>query len=232
MGEIVVPKGRGAFTSVGKDNGKSWYAFVKGSPLDGSTPEKSFNHEAVTLGVMSIEQRLNDLGYDLVVDGTYGPKVKRAIKDFQKKNGLSVTGEIGYSTGPLLWHDHIASVGASYKYPAKYIWGTMKQESAGDPGAVGYDTPGDRGLFQFNTLVHEVTYEEAHNFEWATEAAFTRFQRAWNKYQGKGPELRLNCTILQHKSPYSADVWFDTEVSPGPISSDYVSKVKAFAETF
>jgi len=225
-------KGRGAFTSVGKDNGKSWYSFVRKQPIDGSNPTASFNHEAVHLGVKSIEKRLNDLGFDLVEDGTYGVKVKRAVKQFQSENGLYVSGEVGYSTGPELWRTHIESVGESYKYPAKYVWGTMKQESAGDPGAVGYDTPGDRGLFQFNTLVHEVTYEEAHDFEWATEAAFTRFQRAWNKYAGKGPELRVNCTILQHKSPHSADVWFNTEASPGPVSDDYVSKVKAFAETF
>jgi hypothetical protein len=229
---MVDVKGRGAFTSVGKDNGKSWYAFVKGSPLDGSSPEKSFNHEAVTLGVMSIEQRLNDLGYDLVVDGTYGPKVKKAIKDFQKKNGVSVTGEIGYTTGPLLWHDHIASVGVSYKFPTELIWGIMKQESGGDPGAVGYDTPGDRGLFQFNTLVHAVTYEQAHDFEWATETMFTRFSRAWKDYAGKGEELRINCSIMQHKSPVAADYWFATGEPSGPISVDYVSKVKGFAKTF
>lgn len=229
----MAEKGRGAFTSVGKDNGKSWYAFVRNEPLDGSSPEKGFNYEAVHLGVKSIEKRLNDLGLaDLVVDGTYGRKVKRGIKKFQAANGIYVSGEIGYSTGPMLWHDHIKSVGESYTYPAEYIWGTMKQESGGDPGAVGYDTPGDRGLFQFNTLVHEVTYEEAHDFEWATEAAFTRFQRAWKRYAGKGPELRLNCTILQHKSPAAADSWFNTETSPGPISENYVSKVKAFAKTF
>jgi hypothetical protein len=228
----VSEKGRGAFTSVGKDNGKSWYAFVKGSPLDGSSPEKGFNYEAVTLGVLSIEQRLSDLGYDVKVDGLFGPRAKLAVRDFQENKGLPISGEIGYTTGPELWRDYIGTVGASYKYPAKYIWGTMRQESGGDPGAVGYDTPGDRGLFQFNTLAHEISYDQAHDFEWATEAAFTRFQKAWNKYAGKGADLRLNCTILQHKSPAAADSWFDTETSPGPISEDYVSKVKAFALTF
>jgi hypothetical protein len=228
----VSEKGRGAFTSVGKDNGKSWYAFVKNTPVDGSSPEKGFNYEAVHLGVLSIEQRLFDLGYDVKVDGLFGPRVKLAVRDFQEKRGLPVSGEIGFTTGPELWRDYIKTVGASYKYPAQYVWGTMRQESGGDPGAVGYDTPGDRGIFQFNTLAHEVTYEEAHNFEWATETAFTRFQKAWNKYAGKGPDLRLNCTILQHKSPYSADVWFETGESPGPISDDYVSRVKAFALTF
>jgi hypothetical protein len=228
MAEI---KGRGAFTSVGKDNGKSWYAFVKGSPLDGSTPEKSFNYQAVTLGVKSIEQRLVDLGYDLVVDGTYGPRVKRAIKDFQKKNGVSVTGEIGYTTGPLLWKDHIQSTGLAFKFPTKYIWGIMKQESGGDPGAVGYDTPGDRGLFQFNTLIG-YNLEDAHDYQKATDTMFARFASSWKEYAGKGEELRVNCSIMQHKSPVAADYWFATGQPSGPISVDYVSKVKAFSETF
>lgn len=225
-------KGRGAFTRVGKDNGRSWYAWVKGSAIDGSSPEKSFNHEAVHLGVKSIQGRLVQLGYALNVDGTYGPKVKRAIKDLQKRNGITPTGEVGYATSLLLWKDVIGGVGQSYNFPSGLVWGVMRQESAGDPGAVGYDTPGDRGLFQFNTLVHAVTYDQAHDFDWATETMFTRFAGAWKKYAGKGVDLRTNCSIMQHKSPVSADLWYENEVSPGPISSDYVSKVKAFSLTF
>lgn len=229
---MVDVKGRGAFTSVGKDNGKSFYAYVKGSPLDGAAPEKSFNHEAVHLGVLSIEQRLADLGYDIVVDGKYGPKVRKAVKNFQKLYSLPESGEVGYTTGPYLWHDVIAGVGESYKFPAKYIFGLMKAESGGDPGAVGYLTPGDRGLFQFNTLVHDITYEQAHDFDWATENAFIRFAGAWKKYSGKGETIRINCSILQHKSPVAAQSWYDNEESPGAVSSDYVSRVRAFAKTF
>jgi Putative peptidoglycan binding domain len=229
---VDVVKGRGAWTSVGKDSGRSYYEFHKGEPMDGSSPEKSFNHEAVTLGVKSIEQRLNDLGYDLVVDGTYGPRVKKAVADFQGKNGISKVGNVGWITGPALWHDHIESVGLAFKFPTSYVWGIMRQESGGDPGAVGYDTPGDRGLFQFNTLVHDITPAQAHDFQYATDTMFARFGNAWRKYQGKGPELREACSILQHKSPASADQWFETGESPGPVSSDYVSKVKAFSLTF
>jgi hypothetical protein len=182
--------------------------------------------------VKSIEQRLNDLGYNLVVDGTYGPKVKRAIKDFQGRNGISKVGNVGVITGPALWHDYIWEAGLNFNFKTEYVWGIMRQESGGDPGAVGYDTPGDRGLFQFNTLVHDITVEQAHDFHYATDAMFTRFNSAWNRYKGKGPELRENCAILQHKSPVSAEQWWETGESPGPVSSDYVSKVKAFSLTF
>ena len=233
MAELdLFENGRGAFTSVGKDNGEDYYSFVKGSPLDGSSPEKGFNYEAVNLGVKSIEDRLVALGYSVKVDGIYGPKVKAAVRSFQKSNGLSVDGRVGRITGPLLFREVIASVATSYSFDPALVYGIMKMESGGDPGAVGWLTPGDRGLFQFNTLVHDITYQQAHDYDWATETMFFRFNRAWSDYKGKGPDLRINCSILQHKSPVAADQWFETGVSPGPVSEDYVSKVRAFARTY
>jgi hypothetical protein len=221
--------GRGAFTRIGKDNGLSNYGFVRGRPQDGSSPEKGFNYEAVHLGVKSIEGRLVQLGYDVIVDGKLGPKVKGAVKDFQRKNGLYVSGEVGSLTGPALFKGVITEVGQSYKFDESFIYGVMLAESGGDPGAVGYLTPGDRGLFQFNTLVHDVTYEQAHDFDWATEAMFTRFAGAWDRYQGKGPELRINCSIAQHKSPVEADQWYQTRTAPSDVIETYVGRVRAFA---
>lgn len=225
--------GRGAFTRDGKDNGRDYYSFVRGLPLDGSTPEKSFNYEAVNLGVRSIENRLVELGYDVKVDGIYGPKVKAAVKEFQKSVGLSYDGTVGRNTGPRLFRGPIETFSRPYGYDPALIFGILKMESGGDPGAVGYFTPGDRGIFQFNTVEHkEITYEMAHDYLWATEEMCARFNRAWNRYQGKGPELRINCSIIQHKSPAAADSWFVSGIPFGPISEDYVSKVRAFALTY
>lgn len=45
-----------------------------------------------------LQNRLNELGYKLDVDGRCGPKTKTAIKDFQKKKHLVVDGYCGAAT--------------------------------------------------------------------------------------------------------------------------------------
>lgn len=228
----MIELGRGAFTTVGKDNGLSSYGYRRGKPVDGRSPEKGFNYEAVNLGVLSIEQRLADLGYDLLVDGKFGAKVKRAVKDFQRRNSLPVSGDVGYTTGPVLFKGHIESVGQSHKFAAEYVYGCMRAESGGDPGAVGYHTPGDRGLYQYNTLIHDITYQEAHDFDWSTEAVFTRYDKAWKRYAGKGPDLRLDCSIAQHNAPGWADQWYQSGEAPNDTIKKYVGKIRAFALEF
>lgn len=43
----------------------------------------------------TVQSKLNDLGYGLVVDGKKGPKTEGAIRDFQAKNALKVDGIAG-----------------------------------------------------------------------------------------------------------------------------------------
>jgi hypothetical protein len=228
--------GRGAWTAFGKDNGSIYYEYIARKPFDGSTPEKGSDYEAVHLGVKAIEDRLVSLGYDdgwddFVADGVFKVRTKRMVRRYQRDHGFPVSGIVGATTGSHLFGTYIAEAGLPFRFDSAYVYGIMRQESAGDPGAVGWMTPGDRGLFQFNTLVQEITYEEAHGYVEATDRMLSRFNNAWQKYKGKGEELRIDCAILQHKDPSSADKWFATGVSPGPISSDYVSKVRAFSAT-
>jgi hypothetical protein len=230
--------GRGAWTRIGKDNGEVYYKYTKNKPLDGSTPNVSLSHQAVNLGVKAIQTRLVDLGYDkdlkneLVIDGVYGRKTRRLVKRFQADNGIYVGGVVGPTTGTALWRGAIAEVGQTFNFDPKYIYGIMQQESGADPGAVGYLTPGDRGLYQFNTLVHDITYEEAHDYMNATERVFARFNNAWHKYKGKGNELRVNCSIAQHNAPAWANEWFVFGVPPNKTIELYVSKVRSAAETY
>lgn len=48
----------------------------------------------------AVQQRLNDLGANppLVVDGSYGPKSRAAVMDFQRSKGLQVDGIVGPMT--------------------------------------------------------------------------------------------------------------------------------------
>ena len=48
--------------------------------------------------VIALQQRLNELGYGLAVDGSYGPATKAAVMDYQSKNGLAVDGIVGVNT--------------------------------------------------------------------------------------------------------------------------------------
>lgn len=48
--------------------------------------------------VIELQKKLNENGYTLDVDGSYGPKTEEAVRDYQQKNGLSVDGIVGTNT--------------------------------------------------------------------------------------------------------------------------------------
>ncbi len=48
--------------------------------------------------VKTLQQQLNSQGYKLDVDGQFGAKTQVAVKDYQKKSGLSVDGIVGKNT--------------------------------------------------------------------------------------------------------------------------------------
>ena len=52
--------------------------------------------------VKKLQELLNDLGYELTVDGDYGRGTKSAVRDFQEKNGLSADGNFGPKTAEVL----------------------------------------------------------------------------------------------------------------------------------
>lgn len=52
--------------------------------------------------VKALQLLLNDLGYELELDGTYGRMTKDAVRDFQKKNKLKADGNFGPETAEKL----------------------------------------------------------------------------------------------------------------------------------
>ena len=52
--------------------------------------------------VVELQTRLNNTGANLGVDGIFGPKTAKAVRDFQARNGLNVDGIVGPNTWEAL----------------------------------------------------------------------------------------------------------------------------------
>nr|WP_073088442.1 NlpC/P60 family protein [Selenomonas ruminantium] len=60
--------------------------------------------------VSEIQQALASRGYDVPVDGDYGPATKAAVADFQKDNNLEVDGEVGVHSYQVLLHRSLPNI--------------------------------------------------------------------------------------------------------------------------
>jgi peptidoglycan hydrolase-like protein with peptidoglycan-binding domain len=54
--------------------------------------------KAGAASVKAAQQALAAQGYKITADGKMGPKTTKAIKSFQKKNGLKITGKLDAAT--------------------------------------------------------------------------------------------------------------------------------------
>ncbi|MBE5799107.1 MAG: hypothetical protein E7321_04065 [Clostridiales bacterium] len=64
--------------------------------------------------IYTLQQRLKDLGYyTIAVDGIFGSGTQRAVREFQSRNGLSVTGKADNATQTLLYSSAAKPAGSS-----------------------------------------------------------------------------------------------------------------------
>lgn len=229
--------GRGAWTHIGGTTPYYEYTTPMVGLLATGQDPNSFDYRAVNYGVKAIQARLNGLGYPepLVVDGEFGPKTKRAVQWFQGKHALDTNGRVGFVVAKLLFRGVFVHVEQANGIPGHYLGGIGWNESAFDPGAVGYYTPWDKGLVQWNcdpATNPSYTVAQAFDPTWAIEAAGERFAHAWQKYTGKGSLLQVSCSIAQHNSPLWADEWFSTGVAPNDQIKQYVDNVRGYAAQF
>ena len=66
---------------------------------ENSSIQNAYSQDGTT---RQIQLSLSDLGYEVTVDGVYGPQTKAAIEKYQSANDLAVTGEIDMELRNLL----------------------------------------------------------------------------------------------------------------------------------
>ncbi len=154
--------------------------------------------------VNKLQSVLNEHGYDLAVDGIFGPKTRDAVRDYQKKNGLKLDGIVGKET----WGSLLAQPSYTPSYsPASSGSGStgsgaaMGSVSAGTSAALaqlekGYTPSGDveaaRSLMeslaslrpadyqssfaaQLETLYQEISSRPGFSYDPASDAAFQSY---------------------------------------------------------
>lgn len=96
--------GAGAGSTLNEDAGKKARDLVNGgSGPTGSARSTGGNSPAMSPGrVRSVQQALNDKGASLKVDGVWGRHSRQALSDFQKNQGLTVSGRLDKETSDKL----------------------------------------------------------------------------------------------------------------------------------
>lgn len=98
-------------------------------------PQRTLRYGDKSLDVKYIMQRLYDLGfYNQKVDEIFGPGMLKAVKAFQKKNGLTADGVVGPKTIEKLFSDSVLDSDDAIPAPEEEVpeGRTMKFNDVGD----------------------------------------------------------------------------------------------------
>lgn len=75
-----------------------------------------------SIDVLLIQQRLNQLGYSVTIDGVYGPKTEDAVRAFQIANRLFVDGIVGPVTAKAMALDGLLGHSDDPPYSPPSTW--------------------------------------------------------------------------------------------------------------
>lgn len=152
--------------------------------------------------VSELQKLLNQNGYNLAVDGSYGPLTEGAVIDYQKKNGLKVDGIVGTGTWGFLTGakptQNAATMGASpsptpteskaptFSYEAyapsdnvKQAEALLQQQLANKPGE--YTSPWQS---QLNDIVNQILNREKFSYDLNGDALYQQYKDQYTT-QGK-----------------------------------------------
>lgn len=74
-----------------------YWGVLAAAPLD--APRPILRRGDAGEAVAGLQRRLQSAGYDLAVDGVFGPVTRQCVRDFQRQHGLTADG----IAGPLTW---------------------------------------------------------------------------------------------------------------------------------
>ena len=119
------------------------------------------NYSQVSYGskgsdVKTLQELLNQNGYSLDADGVFGSKTQAAVKDYQKKSGLSVDGIVGKNTWGALAGTQGGAGSTSQAGGAAS--GDTPQTGAGTPGS----TPAADRKFSYDSYQPSDTVQQAY----------------------------------------------------------------------
>jgi hypothetical protein len=227
------PTGRGAWTKRGNLLGKSMYVAGSSAGLASCETQDKW---AVNRAVFAIQKMLNKAGYTFEYStnpGVFGPLTDKNVRAFQAVYAAPADGVVGPTTSKALLRAFIAEHEKVNGIPGRFLWGQIGAEANWDMGAVGYYTPKDIGICQFNTY-----YNQSLSVDQMTDPLFViplsakRLRTRYNEYRTMttDSDRAWDAAILSHNSPVNARKFVVSGVYPTTQAANYVTRVKAAAK--
>lgn len=168
-----------------------------------------------------LQKLLNQNGYNLVVDGTFGGLTQAAVKDYQQKNGLTVDGKVGEQTwGSLLGANsqNTASATPAYTYtPFEYGAFTESNETKGAKDSL---TSANNALTNLG------------DFNWVGQDKLNDYTSRYENRDKFSYDFNTDALYQQYKDKYikqakmaSADVMGQASAMTGGYGSSYAQTV-------
>lgn len=141
----------------GGKSGVNWSAFKQ--QLQTAEVMDTLRFGSTGTAVKDLQKKLSELGYNLVLDGSFGPATEKVIKFFQSMHGLKVDGIFGHETEARLNR-------------------LIKAQSGQSVNVLQYGAIG-KAVSQLQISLNEVGYRLAvdHSFGAKTKEAVQQFQK-------------------------------------------------------
>ncbi len=168
--------------------------------------------------VLVWQELLNEHGLRAQRSGVYDRDTERAVRAFQARRGLPVTGEIDHPTARALLARTIQREAAAAGMSAELLCGHLDFESGLDPSAVG-SSGDDLGLGQI-LMGHwnpGIDVDDALDEDFAVRYMAQRDMAAYRAYGD------WRKAIFDYNSPTRAQEWHRTG-TPGPLGRSYSRK--------